>query len=147
MEFTSKDYGIIKTKNYIKKNKLFFFLCGIHKNSNDWILVEQSLKSINFNSYKIFNKTTEKTLNCSIYKTVKPAINGITFLVEPKTKQLSKQTLITFFEPLLLNMLAIKLNNKIYQTTLLKNNYSLSYKNNKIFIFQFGITGLKKNSK
>ena len=35
MEFTSKDYKIIKTKNYLKKNNLFFFFCGVHRNLND----------------------------------------------------------------------------------------------------------------
>jgi len=147
MEFTSKNYKIIKTKDYIKKNNLFFFFGGVNRNSNDWILVEQGLKSINFNYYKIFNRTAKKTLNNTIYKTIKPAINGITFLIKPKAKQLSKQVLISSFEPLLFNMLAIKLNNKIYQTTQLKNNYSLSYSDNKILIFQFGIANLKKKSK
>ena len=144
MEFTSKNYKIIKTKTYLKKNNLFFFFCGIHRNSNDWILVEQGLKSINFNYYKIFNRTAKKTLNNSIYKSIKPTINSITFLIKPKTKQISKQVLIASFEPLLFNMLAIKLNNKIYQTTQLKNNYSLNYRDNKMLIFQFGITNLKK---
>ena len=147
MEFTSKNYKIIKTKDYIKKNNLFFFFGGVNRNSNDWILVEQGLKSINFDYYKIFNRTAKKTLNNTIYKTIKPAINGITFLIKPKAKQLSKQVLITSFEPLLFNMLAIKLNNKIYQTTQLKNSYSLSYSDNKILIFQFGIANLKKKSK
>ena len=147
MEFTFKNYKIIKTKNYIKKNNLFFFFGGVNRNSNDWILLEQSLKHVNFNYYKIFNKTTKKTLNNSIYKTIKPAINGITFIIKPKSKQLLKQILITSFEPLLFNMLAITLNNKMYQTTQLNNNYSLNYKDNKILIFKFVITNLKKKSK
>jgi hypothetical protein len=147
MEFTSKNYKIIKTKNYIKKNNLFFFFGGVNRNSNDWILVEQDLKNIHFNYYKIFNRTTKKTLSNSIYKIIKPAINGITFLIKPKTKQMSKQVLMASFEPLLFNMLAIKLNNKIYQITQLKNNYSLIYKDNKILTFQFGVTNLKKKSK
>ena len=147
MEITSKNYKIIKTKNYIKKNNLFLFFSGIHRNSNDWILVEQSLKNINFNYYKIFNRTAKKLLNNSIYKTIKPAINSITFVIKPKTKQVSKQILTASFEPLLFNMLAIKLNNKIYQTTQLKNTYSLNYKDNKILVFKFAITNLKQKSK
>ena len=110
-------------------------------------LVEQNLKNINFNYYKIFNKTTKKILKNSIYKTIKPTVNSITFLIKPKTKQLFKQIIITKFEPLLFNMLAVKINNKIYQTIQLKNNYSLNYNNNKLLIFQFGITHLKKKSK
>ena len=147
MELISKNYKIAKTKNYIKKNNLFFFFSGINRSSNDWILVEQSLKSVNFNYCKIFNRTAKKTLNNSIYKTIKPTINGITFLIKPKTNQLSKKILTTSFEPLLFNMLAIKLNNKIYQTTQLNNNYSLNYEDNKILVFKFLITNLKKKSK
>ena len=86
-------------------------------------------------------------LNNSIYKTIKPAINSITFVIKPKTKQVSKQILTASFEPLLFNMLAIKLNNKIYQTTQLKNTYSLNYKDNKILVFKFAITNLKQKSK
>lgn len=147
MEITSKNYKIMKTKNYIKKNNLFFFFSGIHRNSNDWILVEQNLKNINFNYYKIFNRTAKKLLNNSIYKTIKPAINSITFVIKPKIKQVSKQILTASFEPLLFNMLAIKLNNKIYQTTQLKSTYSLNYKDNKILVFKFVIANLKQKSK
>jgi hypothetical protein len=110
-------------------------------------LVEQGLKNINFNYYKIFNRTTKKTLKNSIYKTIKPTIDSITFVMKPKIKQLFKQILIVNFKPLLFNMLAIKINKKIYETTQLKNSYSLNYSENKLLIFQFGVARLKKNSK
>jgi len=110
-------------------------------------LVEQGLKNINFNYYKIFNKTAKKTLTKSIYKTIETTINSVTFLMKPKIKRLFKQILISNFESLLFDMLAIKINNKIYQTTQLKNNYSLNYNDNKLLIFQFGLTHLKKKSK
>jgi len=115
--------------------------------SNDWLLVEQGLKHINFNYYKIFNRTTKKTFKNSIYKTTEPTVNSITFLIKPKINQLFKQILITNFEPLLFNMLAIKINNKIYQTTCLKQSHSLNYNENKLLIYQFGITQIKKKSK
>jgi len=67
--------------------------------------------------------------------------------MKPKIKRLFKQILISNFESLLFDMLAIKINNKIYQTTQLKNNYSLNYNDNKLLIFQFGLTHLKKKSK
>lgn len=49
MELTFKNYKMTKTKTYIKKNKLFFFFDGVHRNSNHWVLVEQELKNICFN--------------------------------------------------------------------------------------------------
>ena len=145
MELNFKNYKIIKATTYIKKNNLFFFFGGANRNSNDWLTIEQNLKNINFNYHKIFNKTSKKILNSSIYKNTKETINGITFLIKPKNKKLLKQVLITNFEPLLFNMLAIKINNKMYQTTQLKNNYSLNYIHNKQLILQFRITNLKKS--
>ena len=147
MELNSKDYKITKTKNYMKKNSLFFFFNGITRNSEDWILLEQNLKSIGFNYYKIFNKTTKKSVNNSIFRAIKPVINSITFLIKPTNTKLSKQVLVNSFEPLFFYMLAMKINNKIYQTAQLKYNYSISYKNNKIFLFQFGVANLKQKSK
>jgi hypothetical protein len=74
-------------------------------------------------------------------------ISGITFLMRPKTNRASKQVVATSFEALLFKMLAIKLNYKFYRQAQLKNNYSFQYKDNKILVFQFRVTELKKNSK
>lgn len=145
MEFNFKDYKIVKTKNYIKKNNLFFLFEGVHKAFNDKIVTEQKLKNINFNSYKIFNKTSKKVIQNSIYKKSKQTINGITFFIKSKNNQVINQTLTNQFELLLFNMLAIKINNKIYQKAQFKNNYSLNYTNSKQLIFQFRITNLKKS--
>jgi hypothetical protein len=145
MEFSSKDYKTSKTKQYIKTTKLFFFFTGIDRNSNDWILTEQNLNNLKFNYYKVFNKTASQTLQNSIYNNVKPVINGITFLIKPASSSgvVSKQMLVNNFEPLLFIMLAIKLNNKIYSTKRLKNVSSLEYSENKLLLYQFGLTNLK----
>jgi hypothetical protein len=145
MKFTTKEYKITKTKSYIQTSNLFFFFNGINRNSNDWIIIEQKLKNINFEYYKIFNKTSKKTLENSIYKNVIPTINSITFLIKLRsnTKELSKQILLNNFEPLLFTLLAVKLNNKIYSTTQLKALPSLNYSENKLLLFQFSITNLK----
>lgn len=145
MEFSSKDYKTLKTKQYIKTTKLFFFFTGIDRNSNNWILIEQNLTNLKFNYYKIFNKTATQTLQNSIYNSIKPVINGATFLMKPTSnlELLSKQTLINNLEPLLFIMLAIKLNNKIYPTKKLKNLNSLEYYENKLLFYQFGLANLK----
>jgi ribosomal protein L21 len=78
---------------------------------------------------------------------IKPVVNGLTFLINPSINGVSKQVLTISLEALLFKMLAIKLNQKFYQTVQVKNNYSLHYKENKILIFQFRITDLKKKSK
>ena len=147
MKFSFKDYKIFKTKNYIKKNNLFFFFGGVYKSFDNWIFIEQGLKNINYNYYKTFNRTTKKIFNNSIYKPIESSINGITFFIKSTNQQLSKQVLVTNYEPLLFNMLSIKINNKIYQTTQLKKSYSLNYQDNKLLIFQYGITHFKTKSK
>lgn len=145
MEFSSKDYKTLKTRQYIKTTKLFFFFTGIDRSSNNWILIEQNLTNLKFNYYKVFNKTATQTLQNSIYNSIKPVINGTTFLIKPtsNSKLLSKQTLINNLEPLLFIMLAIKLNNKIYPTKKLKSLNSLEYYENKLLFYQFGLANLK----
>ena len=144
MRLNFKNYKIIKTRDYIKKENIYFFFNGISKNSNNWIVTEQSLKTVNFNYYKIFNQMSRKILNKSIYKTIKWIVNSLTFLIKTKVNKLFKQALITNLKSILFNLLAIKINNKIYQIIQLKKNYSLAYQNNKRLVFQFKITSLRK---
>lgn len=145
MQFSSKDYKILKTKNYLKENNLFFFFNSIHRNSNDGIIIEQNLKKFNLNYYKIFNKTSKATLNNSIYKNSNELINSMTVFIQPISNsiELKKSNLLSCFEPLLFNMLAIKLNNKIYSTFQLKEISTLNYKDTKLLLFQFSLTNLK----
>jgi hypothetical protein len=145
MQLSSKDYKILKTKNFLKKDNLLFFFNSIHRNSNDEIIVEQKIKKFNLNHYKIFNKTSKTTINNSIYKNSNELINSMTVLIKPISNkiELKKSDLSTCFEPLLFNMLAIKLNNKIYSTSQLKNVVTLNYRDIKLLLFQFILTNLK----
>ena len=145
MQFSSKDYKILKTKNYLKENSLFFFFNSIHRNSNDGIIIEQNLKKFNLNYYKIFNKTSKTTINNSIYKNSNELINSMTVFIKPisYSLELKKSNLLSCFEPLMFNMLAIKLNNKIYSTSQLKELNTLNYKDSKLLLFQFSLTNLK----
>ena len=145
MDLTTKKFKIEKTKNLIKHNNLFIFLNGINRNSNDWILIEQELKKINFNYYKIFNKTSKKTLNNSIFLNTSSLINSMTFLLKPLVaeQEINKNILLNKIETLIFSLLAIKVNNKIYSKTKLKNLVSLNYKNNKLLLYKFLISNTK----
>lgn len=145
MKFTAKEYNIKKTKKYFHSNNLFIFFNGVNLNSNDWILIEQKLKKINFAYYKIFNKTSKKTLQTSIHLNITALINGITFLLKPisHSKELTKETLLNNFEPLMFTFLSVKLNNKMYSKDQFKNIFSFNYKENKLLFFQFGIANMK----
>lgn len=145
MEFTSKKYKIIKTKSYVQTHSLFFFFHGLNRKSNEWVIAEQNLKNLNFDYYKVFNQTTKKTLNSSIYKNITPTINSITFLIKPisNEKEMTKKILLDNFEVLLFTLLAVNINNKVYSTSQVKNTFSLNYKDNKLLFFQFGLTNMK----
>ena len=148
MKLTIKDYKIARTKNYFKSGNFFFFVNGLNRNSLDWLLTEQELKTIGFNYYKVLNKIAVKTLNTSIYAKISPAIKGSTFLVKPqKIKPFLKQTILTTFNPLFFELLIVKFNNRIYSADSLKNAYSLEYKETKLLFYQFSLTHLKTYSK
>ena len=146
MKFSAKNYKINKTKNYIQTNNILFFFNGVNKNSNDWIHTEQNLKKINFKYYKVFNKTTKKALNDSIYNRASNTINGITFFIKPETstKNLLKTTIVKDLKLLLFILLTIKLNNKLYSANQLNKNNSLNYMDNKLLMYQFGVAHLKR---
>lgn len=145
MKFSAKNYKINKTKNYIRTNNILFFFNGVNKNSNDWIHTEQNLKKINFKYYKVFNKTTKKALNDSIYNKASNTINGITFFIKPETstKNLLKNTIVKDLKLLLFILLAIKLNNKLYSANQLNKTNSVNYTDNKLLMYQFGVAHLK----
>ena len=144
MKLTIKNYKIKKTKEYLKTSNLLFFVNGISLNSLNWLITEQELKTINFNYYKILNKTTIKTLNISIYTKISPVVKGLTFLIKPQKSQLFlKQTILNIFNLLFFELLVFKLNNKIYSASSLKNTYSLNYTETKLLLYQFSQTFIK----
>lgn len=145
MRLTSKKYKITKTKNYLKKNNSFLFFNSTNKKSNSWSTTEQNLKKINFDYYKIFNKTSKKTLTNSIYKNVSALISSITFFVKLKSnmQEIVKLNLTIDFNNLSFILLAFKLNSKVYSSTQVKNTHVLNYKENKLLFFQFQISNLK----
>ena len=119
-------------------------MSGISQNSLDWLLIEQGLKIIEFNYYKILNKTTVKTLNSSIYCKINSVIKGSTFFIKPQqNKPFLKQTIRNTFNPLLFELLILKFNNKIYTVNSLKNIHTLNYRETKLILYQFNLTYIK----
>lgn len=144
MQFNFKSYKIMKVKHYVQKEKIYIYFNGVNKNSNAWITIGQNLKIVNFKFYKISNQTSNSILSNSVYKNLKWIVNSVTLLATFQSKKLSKQILLTNFESTLFNMLAIKINDKVYQTFQLKKNYSLNYEKSAKLIFQFQTVNIKK---
>ena len=148
MKLNIKDYKIIKTNEYFKSGNLIFFVNGPNQGSLDWLFTKQGFKTVEFNCYKVLNKTTIKTLNISTYANVSSVIKGSTFFIKPKkTKPFLKQTILKTFSSFFFELLIIKFNNKIYQANSLKNTYSLKYNEIKVLFYQFNIAHLKIYSK
>lgn len=99
-----------------------------------------------FNFFGVFQNNIKKILKKATYKNFN-ALSSQTLILLNSNKHLFIFLLFFGFELSILNMLAIKLNNKIYHRNLLKKNNSFYYLVNKLLIFQFVILNLKKKSK
>lgn len=137
MDFNLKNYRIFKTKKYLKNSEFFLLYHAPKLNSKEWIKIEQELKKLNLEYYKVFNGTTLKTMNNSIYKNFTPLISGIVIFIKPIEKfteldlQILNKNLKSFFV-----LLAIKLNNKIYSIEQIKNIPGFSYNKNMFSLYR-----------
>ena len=145
MKLDSKTYKMNKTKNFIKNNSLFFIYNGSNKKATDWTQTEQKLINVPCEYYKIFNKIASNIFDNSTFKNFKSTINGITFFIKPALNNeiIKKRVFLTDLKFLLFKLLAVKLNNRIYSIKQLNKTYSMSYRHNKILLYQFGIVNLK----
>lgn len=144
LKSTNKNHKIAKTKDYIKKNNLLFILFFSHSNVNNLLNLKQNLKILKFKIMSSFRNIVKKALKYSIYLKFKALKSHTLILIS------FKHPLFNFFSNLnllSLNLLAIKLNGKIYHRNQFKNNYSLSYTCSKFLLFKFNSINLKKNSK
>lgn len=146
MKLNKKLYETVRIKNYIQSNTLGGFFQGANKNSKKWLYIEQEMKLLGYNFYKILNKIIQKTLDKSIYSQNKLLFHGLNFYIKPLKKPYTfiKNIFDKKFEPLLFICIAIKINNKIYSKTDLEKLYSLKYKKNKLIYYQFNMTQLKR---
>lgn len=139
MQLSNKKYKILKTKRTIKTNNIIYICNGSISILLKWIAIEQKLKKNNLNYYKIFNKLTLNILKKSVFNKSHALINGNIFLLVP----LKPKKILNHVNKELFNLIAIKLNKKIYKTNTLTNIDNTNYINNKLLFYQFNITLLK----
>jgi len=145
MKITTKNYKVNKTKNYIKNNKFFYLFAGNTMKSYDWIIIEQILTNINLKYYKVYNSTTIEAFNQSIFKQNKTILNSITFFIKLKNTfdLIIKKLILNRFKSFFFSLISIKINSNIYSIKQIKNTHSITYKTNKLFLYQISITNLK----
>ena len=130
MKFNLKEYRVFKVKKHFKSSNFFFIYNSAKIKLNNWILTEQNIRKLKLEYHQIFNKTSLKTINSSIYKNTNNIFSDIVIIIKPKYKstEINKKILNQNLNPLFV-LLTIKLNNKIYTPTQIKNLESFSYKN------------------
>ena len=67
------------TKYLLKKNNFLFFAIGSNQNSQNWIILEQSLHKLAFAYNKTYKNITTKILQESVIKKLKNIINSTFF--------------------------------------------------------------------
>ena len=147
MRFNFKSYQISKTKKYLKKNNFILLTYGANKNSSNWLITEQELYKLSFNYHKTYNNITIKLLEKTRFKNFFQIFKSTFFFF--KTKQIKNQLL--FYKNLLIKNLqniqfyvhSLKLNNKIYSLSQLKNMNSFKYLISIKLFYQFLRTNLK----
>ncbi len=147
MQFNLKNYQLLKTKQYLKKNDFLLFSIGANQKAQNWITTEQGLYKLKLNYHKIYNNITIKIIKNSIYKNLLNLINSTFFFIIPRNnKLLGKKILLQGLNSIQLNVLAIKLNKKIYALSQSRGINSFNYKTSISVIYQFLITNLKSYS-
>jgi len=145
MKLGFENYKFIKVRNLIKKNKLLFYFNTVNQNSDDNIKTEQNLKKINFQCRKVYNKIFKKTIDQSTYGAINLVVKTVTSISFSTAKTLNKKVLIIDLKSILFDLLAVTLNNKIYQASEIKKSYSLLFLTNKTNFFESSLINFVKS--
>ena len=134
MEITIKKYKYLKIKRYFKNSNFFLIYNGI--NVKNFIIMDQKLKKLDLEYYKIYNKLTKKVLKNSIYKNYHSLTNSLIIIIKPKSKftNLILNDFLNLDDSL--NLLTIKMNNKIYTVSKLNSSLQLNYKNDNLILMK-----------
>lgn len=141
MDFSLKTYRRLKIKYYLKTINFFFFFHGASLNNESWIKTEQTLVKNKLKYYRVFNTLMIRTLKCSIFKNLITLLHGPIVLINTNNVELTLKKLKNI-NPLI-NLLCLKLNNKIYSKKQIKNIKKLSYIEN-VSIFHKSMKNLIK---
>ena len=141
MDFNLKTYKRLKIEYYLKTINFFFFFHGASLDSESWIKTEQTLVKNKLKYYRVFNTLMTKTLNYSIFKNLTTLLHGPIILINSDHLKLTPKKLKNV-NPLV-NLLCLKLNNKIYSRKQIKNIKELSYIEN-VSIFHKSMKSLIK---
>lgn len=138
MKLNFRIYQQNRIKSTLKKNKFLIFTIGANQNSVNWITIEQNLHKLDLIHTKIYNNITTKTFKDSIAKKLKETIHStFFFLTHKNTTKIIKSNILNEISASKFDVVALKLNKKLYATPQLKNFNSFHYKKNMTILYQF----------
>ena len=144
MQLNFRNYQKIQTKAVLKKNNFLLFTIGANQNSYNWIAFEQNLHKLGLAYTKTYNNVTTKIFQDSVAKKLKNTINSTFFFLKHKnTAQIIKSNLLNEINTSKFNVIALKLNKKLYTISQLKTIKSFHYKKNISVLSQYLSTALK----
>ena len=131
MKLKLKNYKLLKTKNFLKKENLIFIYHSVNLNNKYWTNIEQELIKSNLTYYKVYNTLFLNSVKTSIFFSILKNINGpvlFSFIKSFNTNDISFKTLRSINPKLC--FLGLKLRKKVYTTSQIKNIKSIKFINN-----------------
>ncbi len=146
MKLNFRTYQKTQTKSILKKNNFLLFTIGANQNSVNWSTIEQNLHKLNIFYVKIYNNVTKKNLIDSIGKKLKDIVHSTVFLLTPQDKtKIIKSNLLNEVNANRFDLIALKLNKKLYSASQLKTLNSFNQKKNIAIAYQLLCTSLKSS--
>ena len=146
MQLNFRKYQKIQTKAILKKNNFLLFTIGANQNSYNWIVLEQNLHKLSLAYTKTYNNVTTKIFQDSVARKLKNTINSTFFFLKHKNAaQIIKSNLLNEINTNKFNVIALKLNKRLYAVSQLKTMKSFHYKKNISIMYQFLLTTLKSS--
>jgi len=144
LKFNFKEYQNQKIIRSFKNKNLLFFSINANLKSRSWIKNEQKLKEFELNYYKIYNNVSKKIIKKSIFFNMANIITSTFFFIIPNSNYTQiNNKIFQYLNSIYFTILAIKLNNKIYNTNQIKKIMTFNYKKNVSILYQFLQTNIK----
>jgi len=145
MKFNLKNYKLKQIKEYVKKERFFFIYNISNLNYENQLKIDQTFYNNNLKCLKVYNTISKSLLKQSIFKNTETIINGSIGFVTFKDDKIVLNSLKKLLKPHpTMDLLGVRLNNKVYSVNQLKNLTTLSLKKN-MGIFNKSLTKLLKN--
>lgn len=125
MDFSLKTYKNLKIKSCFKTTNFLFFLHGISSKKTNWIKIEQLLKTYTLSYFWVLNSLSINILKNSIFKNLVFLIQGPIFIFTNNNRRLGLKSLENL--SLFIDLLCLRLNDKVYSRKQIKGLKKLSY--------------------